>query len=202
MTSTRQSIIDHLRHKQVASAAELSRLLKVTRANIRHHLSILVSESVVEVLGKKPASGRGRPTLLYALVSQAKRSNLDLLASALLEEIGYPHRAASLPESLHRIAQSLSGEAGGATGSLTQRLFQAVQRLNELNYQARWEARSAAPHIILGHCPYAALLPAHPELCRLDSSLLETLLGKGVEKVAHLARDERGLTYCLFALHL
>ena len=45
------------------------------------------------------------------------------------------------------------------------------------------------------------ILSDHPELCRLDVLLLEHLLQTRVEKVAHLARDDRGLTYCMFALN-
>ncbi|HLA97415.1 MAG TPA: helix-turn-helix domain-containing protein [Anaerolineales bacterium] len=198
--STRQLILDHLRSKQVASAAELSRLLQVTPANVRHHLGILISEGVVSVIGERPATGRGRPALLYALSGQSSRHNLDRLCSALLNEIANPQKAASPTESLQRVAQELSGESQNPPGNLTRRLYQAIQRMNELNYQARWEARSDAPHVILGHCPYAAILSAHPELCRMDVLLLENLLQSRVEKVAHLARDDRGLTYCMFAL--
>ncbi|HSF81491.1 MAG TPA: ArsR family transcriptional regulator [Anaerolineales bacterium] len=200
MKTTRQLILDHLGNKQVASAQEISRALKVTPANIRHHLAILASEGVVAIIGVRPASKRGRPTSLYALTSQSTRNNLDRLASALLDEIAQPRKAASQAESLPSVARRLAGRTEGTPASLTRRLYQAVHRLNELNYQARWEARSAAPQIILGHCPYAAILSAHPELCRLDALLLENLLDRPVDKVAHLAKDERGLTYCMFSV--
>ena len=201
MKSTRRLILDHLRSKQVASVAELSRALQVTPANIRHHLAILTSEGVVGVIGERPATGRGRPTLLYASTQQSSRHNLARLCSALLNEIAHPQNDASPSESLHRITDELGGDTQNPPGSLTGRLYQAIQRLNEMNYQARWEARSSAPQVILGHCPYAAILSDHPELCRLDVLLLEHLLQTRVEKVAHLARDDRGLTYCMFALN-
>ncbi len=200
MKTTRQLILEHLSSKQVASAMEISRALKLTSANIRHHLAILTAEGAVTIIGEKPAIGRGRPASLYALTSQASLHNLDRLASVLLKEIANPDRPEYQIETLQRIAQVLSGDTEQATARLTRRLYQAVQRLNELHYQARWEARSVSPQIILGHCPYAAILPDHPELCRLDALILEALLKTRVEKMAHLARDERGLTYCMFTL--
>lgn len=200
MKSTRQLILEHLSNKQAASTKEISRALQLTTANIRHHLAILLAEGAVAIIGEKPSIGRGRPASLYALTSQTSLNNLDRLASVLLKDFANPERPESQTDSLQRIALALSGETGNATDNLTRRLYQAVQRLNELNYQARWEARSAAPQIILGHCPYAAILSDHPELCHLDALILETLLRMSVEKVAHLARDERGLTYCMFTL--
>jgi predicted ArsR family transcriptional regulator len=69
-----------------------------------------------------------------------------------------------------------------------------------MRYQARWEAHADAPRLTLGHCPYAAILPEHPELCALDAALLETLLGAPATQVAKLARDGRGGMYCLFVI--
>ena len=73
-----------------------------------------------------------------------------------------------------------------------------MQRLQALHYQARWEARPAAPRLILGRCPYRPLLPAHPELCRFDAALLEALLGAPVEQTGMLVSDGKGLAQCVF----
>jgi predicted ArsR family transcriptional regulator len=81
---------------------------------------------------------------------------------------------------------------------MTQRLAKAVLRLNELGYQARWEAHSEAPHVILGHCPYALILPEHPELCQMDAHLLESLLGQPARQTKKLAVDSNGKHYCQF----
>jgi predicted ArsR family transcriptional regulator len=54
--------------------------------------------------------------------------------------------------------------------------------LNQLHYQARWEAGAEGPRIILGQCPYAAVIGNHPELCRMDMSLLEGMLDTQVEQ--------------------
>jgi predicted ArsR family transcriptional regulator len=82
--------------------------------------------------------------------------------------------------------------------NLTQRLGLAVQRLNEMGYQARWEAHRDAPRLFLGHCPYLAILPEHPELCQMDAHLLENLLGVPASQVKKRAQDSRGARYCLF----
>jgi predicted ArsR family transcriptional regulator len=99
---------------------------------------------------------------------------------------------------LEQIASHLVPGGDRLPASLTHRLYQAVQRLNELGYQARWEAHSEAPRLLLGHCPYAAILPGHPELCKMDAYLLEGLLGVPVAQTKKRAQDSRGARYCLF----
>ncbi|MFC2053962.1 hypothetical protein ACFLV7_06640, partial [Chloroflexota bacterium] len=78
------------------------------------------------------------------------------------------------------------------------RLHYTIEYLNKLIYRARWEAHSEAPRIILGYCPYANILPEHPELCSLDGYLLEELLGAPVTQISKLTTDERGIPSCTF----
>ncbi len=61
-----------------------------------------------------------------------------------------------------------------------------------MNYQARWEARSSGPRIVFAHCPYAMILPEHPELCQMDASLLESVLEVSVVQAARLAPSRQG----------
>lgn len=191
-------VIEHLKTRRLASAVEISHALRVTPANIRHHLAVLQEEGVVRVAGERAAGGRGRPILLYSLTEQLQAHNLDMLSHTLLQEF-----VASLPDeeravTLERVAKRLAGQVEPPSGSLTQRLNGAIRRLNELHYQARWEARRDAPRLILGHCPYAAILSRHPELCQMDAALLECLLAAPISQTARLATDPRGEVYCSF----
>lgn len=197
MTSTRQLILDYLKQKPIATALEISQALNTTAANIRHHLSILTLEGAVEIVGERPNRQRGRPSQLYMLASQARQNNLGILADALLDEL-----LASIPKNEHqgllrRIALRMAGE-GESSRNLTQRLYLAIRRLNELQYRARWEAHLDAPFVILGHCPYSMILTDHPELCQIDSMIIEGLLATPVKQVEKLATDSQGATHCRF----
>lgn len=197
MKTTRQRLLDYLEIHKVATAAELSRSLQVTPADIRHHLALLRKEGLVETAGERPPQGRGRPAGLFRLSRQLLGENLSLLAGALLAETLEGKPEAERRDLLKRIAARLAGERHTA-GHLSQRLFLATRRLIELQYKARWEAHSAAPQVIFGHCPYAAILREHPELCQMDADLLETLLDAPAVQTAKLERDARGATYCKF----
>jgi predicted ArsR family transcriptional regulator len=200
MKTRRQILLDYIKARGSATPAEIARALKMSPTNVRHHLSILKDQGSIQVSGELPAESRGRPAYVYSLTSQAGLHNLDRLAGLLLDEV-MDTLAAGSQSILERVARRLAGEAPAESkAGLAQRLALAVARLNELNYQARWEAHATSPHIILGHCPFAPIIAAHPELCRVDAAMIETWLKTSVEQAAKLAPDQRGGRHCVFVL--
>jgi predicted ArsR family transcriptional regulator len=117
----------------------------------------------------------------------------------LLDQVLTPLDPEQKAEFLRTLALRLGGEPTSAR-HITQRLAAAVRRLNDLEYQARWEAHALAPRVILGNCPYAAIIEGHPELCQMDAYLLENQLGQAVSQTAKLERNPQGLPVCVFAL--
>lgn len=201
MTKTaRTKVLEFLEKKGVASVQEVSRVLKMTPANARHHLGLLASDGRAQVIGKVPAEGRGRPASLYAAASRSARHNLERLSDALLCESLQNIPADATQAYLARLAARLLADHDVPAGNLGQRLTHAVRHLEALGYDARWEARAEAPRLILGHCPYAAILPGHPELCQMDTYLLEQASGLGATQTARLERTPQGLTQCVFRL--
>jgi predicted ArsR family transcriptional regulator len=200
MQLTRKQILEYLHNHRMATSIQLSHALQVTRANIRHHLAILEEQALVEVIGHAPQRGRGRPTKLYSLTPQALANNIENLAMALLKALLSGSSQVEMQAQIEHLASLLGGEPPSSPTTLRTRLDQAVAQLNQQAYQARWEAHVDAPHLILEHCPYAAILPKHPELCQLDAALLKRLLGQPVEQIARLERGPEGVPHCIFKL--
>jgi len=73
-----------------------------------------------------------------------------------------------------------------------------VEKLNQMNHHARWEAGSDGPRIIFGHCPYAAIIEKHPELCMMDEALLKEWMGQPTAQAAKAGKD--GSSICVFAI--
>jgi predicted ArsR family transcriptional regulator len=196
--TTRLRILDHIRHRNTASAAELSRLLGMTGANIRHHLAVLEENDLIEVVSKRQ-DGRGRPMMIYGLSRQSLGDALDKLSSALLEEwFTDPHkgeRDANLRALANRMGAAFICEA---PATLIKRLTDTYRYLNQFHYQARWEAGASGSLVFLGHCPYSAILGKHPELCQMDAYLLEKLTGRAVIQTARLELALDGLPQCIF----
>lgn len=200
-TTSRQKILTYLHRQSAATATELARALRVTPADIRHHLSRLLADGLVEVGGLRREGQRGRPHKIYRLSRPAMGDNLPALASALMAEFFTSAPDEGQVAALHRLADGISPVLPLPPGShITRRLAAAVEALNKMHYQAHWEAHAAGPRLIFGQCPYAAIIADHPALCLMDKFLLEGHLSQPVEQLAKLERNERGLPICVFAL--
>ena len=199
--TSRQHILAYLRDHNGVSATEMSRPLRVTAANIRHHLSILVSDGRVKIIGTRPGHNRGRPVQIFGLSDAAVGDNLAGLADALLSEIMVNMAAPAQDAVLQSLAARLaSAQSGESTGHITRRLAVTIEQLNLLGYVSRWEAHADGPRVIFEHCPYAAVIGRHPELCRMDAFLLARLLGCKVEQTARMEKNARGTLFCQFVL--
>ena len=200
-TNSRQKILNYLRKQTSATSVELGKALRVTPANIRHHLSRLLADGLVEVGGLRMDGARGRPHKIYCLSRLAFGDNLSALSSALLGEFIDSLPEAERPAFLRRLAERiLPSLPVDRSTHITRRLAATVETLNQMHYQSHWEAHAAGPRLILGQCPYATIIAEHPALCLLDKSLMERQLSHPVEHLAKLERNERGLPICLFAL--
>lgn len=188
--TTRQKILDYLKRNRTVSSRELARSLHMTPANARHHLGILAGDRRVEVFSQRKG-GKGRPEKVYRLAGTLVGDNLSTLADVLLTEAGGKVE-------MEALGKRIGGEVSVASQPLTRRLAFTVERLNGMNYQSRWEASAGGPRIVLGHCPYAAVIEKHPELCQMDAALLASLLGGEVRQTAKLEKGAGGLPYCAF----
>jgi len=201
MQSTRQKIMDFLEAHHRATAVELSQVFNMTQANIRHHLSLLVNQGQVEIVGQNPPNGRGRPTLLYMPTRTAQSHSLDLLLSVLLDEIQSVGTPKQRERKIKRLADGLISNWNSENKSLTLRLGDCMQQVNKLQYQAHWEARADSPLIIFGKCPYTPVIEHYPELCTMDKYLLEKMLDCKVDQISKITRRPEGPQQCQFIIH-
>jgi predicted ArsR family transcriptional regulator len=198
MSTTREKIIELLRSRGSASAAEISHSLNLTAANIRHHLNRMQAEQVVERADNPADKERGRPVYLFRLSAQSRPHNLAGLSQALLRMLYDSVIPGSQKALMPSLADQIAIQCPVIAGSLSQRLARTVQCLKELNYQPRWEARRDGPRFMFAACPYAAIYPAYPELCQMDAYLLEKLLSAAVTQSARVGAGSPPSRYCVF----
>ena len=173
MVTARQKVLAYLTKTRTASAREVARALKMSAATVRHHLRVLVSDGRLEMESVRGRESRGRPEKVYSIQRAALGDNLSALVEALLAEAGKSVKVEAL-------AKHLIGESNFGSQPIAKRLSLVVEKLNQMNYHARWEAGAEGPRIIFGHCPYALVVKNHPELCKMDTELLSSLLGRVV----------------------
>jgi predicted ArsR family transcriptional regulator len=198
MPNARQRILNYIIEEKSATAEELSKVFKVTPANIRHHLSILVEQGSVNIIGLKPAEYKGRPTQIYSCTQQINQNNLDQLTECLLSHAMKNLSQVDTERLLKEIARQMVAKYLLESGNPTRRLYSSIRTLNRMNYQARWEAHEEHPRIMLGHCPYGALVDHYPEICQMDRFILEALLDTPVEQIEKLIGTSKGLSQCVF----
>jgi predicted ArsR family transcriptional regulator len=201
MSNSRQKILNYVIEHQSATADELSKVFKVTPANIRHHLSILTQQGSIKVIGQKSDAIRGRPAQIYTSSLQSDQNNLDRLADALLSTILQNCEVNDRELVIGKIVQFMRMDENTEFKNPTSRLYSAIRSLNRMSYQAHWEAHISNPRIILDQCPYRKIIDRHPELCQMDGSLLTSLLGTTVKQVEKLSINPKGLPHCVFLIN-
>jgi predicted ArsR family transcriptional regulator len=171
--TARQRVLNYLTKNRTASAREVARGLKMSIETVRHHLRVLVADGRLEAESARGREGRGRPEKVYSIPRAALGDNLPALAGALLGEAGSSVRVEAL-------AKRLAGDAGFAGQPVAKRLNLLIEKLNQMHYHAHWEAGAEGPRVLFGHCPYAAVVGGHPELCEMDANLLALLISRPV----------------------
>jgi predicted ArsR family transcriptional regulator len=206
MKTVRQQVLEYITARRVVTAEEIARSFKMTRANARHHLAVLLDEGAVEISGAVPDGSPGRPPQHYRPTNQIRQHNLDRLARALLQttppELKSDAWLMELAEHLLELPNPgvINRPNPPHAEHLSKRLAHTVRQLNQMNYDARWEAHAQAPRVIFNHCPYRAIVDEHPELCRMDALVLQRALRVSVTQLVKLGRDSKGLSYCQFAV--
>ena len=191
MITARQKVLAFLTNTRSASAREIARALKMSAATVRHHLRVMTADGRLEMAFVRGREGRGRPEKIYSLPRSALGDNLSMLGDAVLSEAGTSVR-------MEALARRLAGDASFANQPVARRLNLTVEKVNGMNYHARWEAGPQGPRLIFGHCPYAAIIDKHPELCTMDEALLGELMGDSVTQLFKIGKD--GSSTCVFAV--
>lgn len=203
MANTRQKILNKLGQSPPISAGELARALSMTQPNIRYHLNKLMAEGQVVIVGELKPLKRGRPTLLYSSTLQATRQRLDPLVRSLWDEMLDGQSFGAQARRKQKLARRIIDRRVETSHKvqLPQRLGETVERLNSIGYQARWEAHSEAPHIVLERCPFDSIFSKLPELCELDICVIEDVLGIPVEQIHHRSQIAGRGSACVFRLN-
>ena len=173
--TARQKVLTYLTKNRTGSAREIARSLRMSPATVRHHLRVLSSDGRLEIESVRGRDRRGRPEKVYSLPRATWGDNLSALGDALLTVSGSKVK-------MDALAKGLVGDADFASQPIAKRLNLVVEKLNQMNYHAGWEAGAEGPQIRFGHCPYAAIVGKHPVLCEMDTSLISQVISRPVLK--------------------
>jgi predicted ArsR family transcriptional regulator len=176
-TSTR--ILKYLMRNQSATAADLSRELDLTKADIHHHLRKLLNTGEIEVDALNISPGAGRPARRFKRVQTPPLKLTRLVVSVLLEEQAFnsdPYsRASVLAERIARDILSCCPSTGNFISSHTVRLNHLVEELKSFGIDIRWEARKNGPQLFFDYEALSLLID--------DATLVGQIINRLVNQI-------------------
>lgn len=198
--TVRRRILDHITREAGRSAAQIGRSLNLSAAAVRHHLAVLLSDGRIVMTGQTRGRGRGRPVKSYRASDHLLGDNTAAIVDTLLD--AWPSGSGSAgPNGLATtLAQGLSQRlvTSASPRAVSKRIAGLIKALNAAHYHARWEAGADGPRILLGHCPYYAIVSQHPVLCQMDALVLEAQLEAKATQVAKIDPTASAVTQCIF----
>ncbi len=186
--STRGRIVGLLR-RATRTVDELAQALDLTDNAVRAHLATLERDGVVQQQGVR--RGSRKPAYAYELTPEAERLFPKPYAPVLrqlLDVLDKRMAPEELEALLRIVGHDLATGLQVSAGDIRARLEAAVAVLNELGGLAELEEQDGA-FVIRGYsCPLAAVVPDHPEVCRLAETLLTEVAGVPIKE--HCDRGE------------
>lgn len=199
LASTRGRIIALLRRSD-RTVNEIAGHLGLTDNAVRSHLAALQRDGLVEQHPGVP-QGVGKPANIYqltpaadALLPKAYAPVLSLLLSTLAERMS----SEELDELLREVGRRAASGRTEPGQDIRLRIDAAYGLLAELGGVADLEESEGSVFIRGFSCPLAALVPQHPEVCRLAETLLTEIVGVSVRE--HCDKGER--PRCCFEIPL
>ncbi len=168
--TTRDELLNYFSDCQAHTIADLSQNLNLTKADIRYQLRKLLKEKSILATKDLYHYPQGRPAVRYIINRVRQPENYREIVEILLALSANP---AELED---EIANDLIKKLNlNQSQALISRLNHLIEELNKRNYKARWETRPNGPVVILGNCPYYSLLIKHPQFCKIDKKLIESV---------------------------
>ncbi|MDA1096268.1 MAG: hypothetical protein O3B84_03320 [Chloroflexi bacterium] len=178
MQRTRKLILDFINRHGPSTVDGLAGFAGVVPVTIRAHLAVLEREGFV--VGRVVRTGKaGRPRIYYALMPKAREvfpKGYDHLAMRLLGAMESNQARSAF---LHETGLAWSAIVGkGLEGAKRESLIAAaVEALDETGCEAEWREDEGRLQIRLHNCPYSNVVAKFPELCDMERTFLEDLLG-------------------------
>lgn len=199
-SETREIILKTLRTRGSCTVKDLADAAGISPVSVRHHLSSLLADDLIE--SEEVRHGVGRPRHVFSLTEDGYElfpTRYYRLTNRLLGELKEVLSDSSVESLLSGVAESMAEDYGSQLEGLPlqQRLTRLVELLNEEGFNADIERQD--DDIILRElsCPYFHVGQSHPEVCMIDQSFIARALSLPVERVRCLLDGD---AHCAFII--
>lgn len=202
---TRTQIMDLIVAKGPITAASLAKILCLTSAAVRRHLSAL--EETGQISHREVSSlqrGRGRPARHYVATDDAlekmpkEYSDLASRALAYLQQVAGEEAiesfSATRGREVERRYAPVVNAAGPDPGARAQALADALTADGYAASVRDIGNKEYSVQLCQGNCPIQAVAGEFPQLCEAETAAFSRLLGVHVQRLATLAGGEHVCT--------
>lgn len=198
MNATRNKILQTLLKKPKSTINEMAEAVGINPISVRHHLTNLQMEGLVEA--QEERHGVGRPRLVYLLTAEGMErfpTRYLRLTNRLIAQMKETLPAPAVTQLFGQIAEDLVSQyANDVKGlSMEARLDFVKDLLAQEGFTVEWEKKDGSYQIHEISCPYYQIGIAHPEVCTVDQTLISKMLALPVNKVQCILDGSAHCTY-------
>ncbi len=200
MKSTRDKILQTLLQKPRSTINTLAEAVGINPISVRHHLTNLQMEGLVE--GQEERHGVGRPRLVYVLTSEGMErfpTRYMQLTTRLLSQMKDSMPEPVVTRLFNQIAEDLASQYSRDVQGLSmeERLDFVKEMLAREGFTVEWEKKDGQYQIHEISCPYYQIGVAHPEVCTVDQTLISKMLALPANKVQCILDGGAHCTYVI-----
>jgi DeoR family suf operon transcriptional repressor len=198
MKSTRDRILQTLLRQPRASINELAEAVGINPISVRHHLTNLQMEGLVDA--QEERHGVGRPRLVYMLTEEGMErfpTRYLRLTTRLLAQMKESMPQPMVSKLFTQVAEDLAAEYVEQVKGLSmeERLETVKELLAEEGFTVEWEKAANGYLIHEITCPYYQIGQNHPEVCTVDQILISKMLALPANKVQCILEGNAHCTY-------
>ena len=196
--NTRERILQTLLLRERCTVNELAESVQINPISVRHHLTRLEADGLVE--SDETRHGVGRPLRYYFLTEKGREqfpTRYIRLTMRLLEQLKESVPPVFIKGLFTQMAQDIASDYQAEIAGLPmeQRIELVKIFLAREGFHVEVERQGDAYHIRESNCPYFQVGQTHPEVCSLDQTLISTLLNIPAQKVQCLLHGDAHCTY-------
>ena len=198
--STRERVLYTLLKRHRCTINDLALAVNINPISVRHHISKLEADGLVT--SEDERHGVGRPRRVYFLTEDGREkfpTRYMRLTTRLLQQLkeSMPNQIVNelfsdmAADLVQEYAQSI--ELDGLP--MEDRLELVKDILAREGFDIEWKRKGDHYHIREISCPYFHIGQDHPEVCRVDQTLISSILDVPAEKIECLLDGDKHCTY-------
>lgn len=199
-TNTRENVLRTLLAQPRITINELAENVGINPISVRHHISSLQAENLVD--SDEERHGVGRPRRVYFLTEAGIEkfpTRYVRLTLRLLEQLKETMPAYLVGDLFTQMAQGLASDYSNSAElrklAFKDRLNLTKELLRKEGFIIEWEEGKDNFLIHETSCPYYHIGQTHPEVCSVDQILISTMLSVPAAKTGCILNGDHHCTY-------